>query len=206
VRRGAAGDADGAVGAGGREQPGAARGGGGARAAMAAALEAYIGQVVLVYEEEGGESHALVLGKGAGKCAGYLDVVWLLTGEQAVEYSRNPKTPAAARQALQSAGLGPRELLFTDWMDSVHHSSVNRARSPVVVQLHADRAGADFFCRYACACTDGCGEWKDVGIEFGLGWTLPAVARRQRFRTSCELAWWMERALCVVSAVGILPP
>jgi hypothetical protein len=172
---------------GGREQTGASDGGDGGEEyaggeAMALALAKYQWRVVLVFVKGGGSDYALVLGKGPGK---KLRVVWFLTREQALDHARCPKTSEASRRELAGAGLGPRELLFTDWEDSVRIDALDPS-SPVPVQLFGDPAGAGLFCRYACEYK------KHSGVEFIRDWTLREVAQQPSYRTSGHLREWMD--------------
>jgi hypothetical protein len=187
--------------AGGCEHSQSQRGGdgGGTRAKRSGELEALEWQVVKITCEEkhGGESFALVLPpkKESGtrkRRAGYrkyLDVVWLLTKEQVLEYAQHPRTPEASRLALQSVELGARELLATNWVDWIKTSF------PIT------RVGAGYSCRFACSCMDDLGGTRKnlttgrVWIHFDPSRTLREVARRRDagFLSSGYLADWIAR-------------
>ena len=177
----------------------------------------YLNKIVQVVVEVAGrsetENFALVVG-AAPKCVS-LEIVWLLTKQQALDYARCTHNSKASEQ-LAIANIGERELLFTDWTGRIEVRSVHIPSSPVHVRAALDSIAPStdsYYCRFACKCQpSGEGGELDrdgggVRLEFDRRWTLRAAASRGpagaavALSTGEHLAGWIsELAECEVGA------
>jgi hypothetical protein len=81
-------------------------------------VDRYLHRVVKIFvkDKHDKEGFGIVVGVQNHKS---LDIVWLLTRDQALKSARSPGTSKLAREQLESVSLAKHELLFTDWRDRI---------------------------------------------------------------------------------------
>jgi hypothetical protein len=158
----------------------------------------YLNHIVRVHVDNqyGNENFAMVISSNAKSHR----VLWLLTRSQVLEYAARAETSPCSCSEVDSAGLGERELIFTDWTDRIHADAILGLQAVALLEgADADTRGASYFCRYACKCLheDSVGEFDEarIHLDFSCSWTLRAVARGDQpdapFATRGHIAAWI---------------